>query len=525
MKTTSKLTLNDSTLVESFNDVVQRVTINVTPKGCRYETLEDIEYIVVPMVILTVGVHNGSNGPILYTEDELAKIPEIWNHKPVVVYHPERNGQGISACDPIVLESRKVGMMLNTTFKDGKLKSEAWIRKDRADKIDNRIMEAINNGEMMELSTGLYADHEEVAGEWNGEEYTSIARNFRPDHLALLPDMIGACSIKDGAGLLRNAQKANVSKKGLDAIVQNFLMKLGLTENEMSHQDINYELHRLIKEKLNVNEMEGPYCWVEAVYDNFVIYEYDGKRFRLGYSVSDSLGVTLSDDPPVEVRLVSEYRTVEGALVGNQSQNQEPNESVNQMKKKEVIDAILANAVWKDTKREALDAMSLDQLKTIHNGIKPKGDGDSAPPTPAEPAAAKPAGDYTAPKADPAPTGNATPQAPKTRSLKDFLQNEVPEEFREVLTNGVVEIQEKRNRLVESILNSENCPFTKEELLKEPVSRLKKLASFRNTAKPAEPQSDDLLEADFSGQGETITGNRGSEEEPLEMPTMNFAKA
>jgi hypothetical protein len=48
-------------------------------------------------------------------------------------------------------------------------------------------------------------DVQKQVGTLNGMEYGRIARNLMPDHLAILPDKIGACSIADGAGLLRNS--------------------------------------------------------------------------------------------------------------------------------------------------------------------------------------------------------------------------------------------------------------------------------------------------------------------------------
>ena len=118
------------------------------------------------MVILTEGVHNGSDGPLLYPKEELSKTPVIWNHKPVVVYHPEMNGQGVSACDPDIITNRKVGVMMNTRFEKGRLKSEAWIETDRANAVDDRIMEAIEKNVMMELSTGVFVDCEAAEGKW-----------------------------------------------------------------------------------------------------------------------------------------------------------------------------------------------------------------------------------------------------------------------------------------------------------------------------------------------------------------------
>jgi hypothetical protein len=58
----------------------------------------------------------------------------------------------------------------------------------------------------MEVSTGLFADCVMDKGSWNGESYEYVAQNIRADHLAILPDSDGACSVKDGAGLLVNQE-------------------------------------------------------------------------------------------------------------------------------------------------------------------------------------------------------------------------------------------------------------------------------------------------------------------------------
>jgi hypothetical protein len=177
----------------------------------RHDTMEGKNYLVVPMVILTEGVHKGSEGALYYPPSELSKTPAVWNHKPVVVYHPQINGNGVSACDPDILTNHKVGVMMNTRWepKTKRLTSEAWIDPERAEDVDPRIMEAVNTGTMLELSTGVFVDSEEDPGKWGKEEYSGIARNYRPDHLAILPDLKGACSIADGAGFLRNQRADN----------------------------------------------------------------------------------------------------------------------------------------------------------------------------------------------------------------------------------------------------------------------------------------------------------------------------
>ena len=200
---------------------LQNVTTNLS-SAIRHDTMEGREYLVAPMVMLTEGVHKGSNGPLYYPEDELSKTPEAWNHKPVVVYHPTMNGMGVSACDPDIITKRKVGVIMNTRFdsKTGKLRAEAWLEKDRISEIDNRISDSLENNSIMEVSTGLFTDNQIEDGEYNGKPYSSVARNYRPDHLALLPDKKGACSIEDGAGLLQlnSAEQSSLSV----AVSENF---------------------------------------------------------------------------------------------------------------------------------------------------------------------------------------------------------------------------------------------------------------------------------------------------------------
>src|SRR5690606_1872073 len=64
------------------------ITFNLKKTPVRFEMLEGRQHLVVPMVMLTEGVHCGSQGCLFYPEEELAKVPAVWNYKPIVVYHP-----------------------------------------------------------------------------------------------------------------------------------------------------------------------------------------------------------------------------------------------------------------------------------------------------------------------------------------------------------------------------------------------------------------------------------------------------
>lgn len=170
----------------------------------RHEELNGRKYTVVPMVMILEGVHTGSQGPVYYSMDELAKTPKMWNMKPIVIEHPF---QGDTATDLEVYKKQAVGMIMNTHFIDGKLKAEAWIDDELVAQKCPDVITHIENKLPMEISTGLFSELVMEEGVWNGEPYRGRIINIRADHLAILPTQQGACSLCDGAGLLINQRQ------------------------------------------------------------------------------------------------------------------------------------------------------------------------------------------------------------------------------------------------------------------------------------------------------------------------------
>ena len=157
--------------------------------------------IIVPVVMMVEGVHHGSYGPLLHKIEDLGKYPESWNGIPVVINHPQEDGTYISANYPDVVDKQVVGRVYNTIVEDNKLKAEVWLNENKLSEVAPEILEKIYDGEVLEVSVGVYVDEEEEEGEYNGKNYRAIARNHRPDHLAILSGYVGACSVKDGCGL------------------------------------------------------------------------------------------------------------------------------------------------------------------------------------------------------------------------------------------------------------------------------------------------------------------------------------
>lgn len=204
--------------------------------------LDGKKHLVVPVVMMVEGVHNGSRGPLFHSIEELGKIPASWNGIPVTVTHPQKDENYISANSP---EIPIVGRVYNTYAEDGKLKGEVWIDEAKIKKISPTALAYIMQGRALDVSVGVFTDEEPTSGEWNGEVYTAIALNHRPDHLALLPGESGACSWADGCGIRVNKVVTNQEQTNDTMTVSEEDVVItedhGKVENENSNININQQ--------------------------------------------------------------------------------------------------------------------------------------------------------------------------------------------------------------------------------------------------------------------------------------------
>ncbi len=182
-------------------------TVNISGK-VREAVLRGRPHLVAPLSLIVPGVLNGSKGGLLYTQEELGRNPGAWNEIPIVVYHPQVDGRDVSASTDGVLETQGVGVVLHASS-NGKLVAEGWFDIENTRRIDPRVLNALEQGLTMEVSTGLFLDSEKApdGATHNGTPFAFVARNFRPDHLAVLPDQTGACSVQDGCGLMVHKTK------------------------------------------------------------------------------------------------------------------------------------------------------------------------------------------------------------------------------------------------------------------------------------------------------------------------------
>jgi len=174
------------------------------------------EYLVAPMTLLVEGVLAGSQGPLFYPAEEITKDPSAWNGMPLLIEHPTRNNKHVSGRNPRIIDEQGVGWVFGARAEGNKLVAEGWFDVEKLKRLEPSILTALQQGKPIELSTGLYTENEPAprGASYKGRPYHHIARNYRPDHVAILPKQVGACSIADGCGVLANS---TASRKGTDA--------------------------------------------------------------------------------------------------------------------------------------------------------------------------------------------------------------------------------------------------------------------------------------------------------------------
>lgn len=266
------------------------------------KVIDGRSYLVAPVVAIRAGVLNAE----LVPADEIQKSVKLWNDVPIPIDHPLRGDEKISARDIEVIEKVVVGRFYNAYYDDEKLKGELWIDIEKAKKVGGdalKALEKLQNGEPLEVSTSYFTDVSDETGTYNGEEYDGIQYNLRPDHLALLPTGIGACSWQDGCGAPR------VNQEG-DPMPQ---LRVALREGE------SYEMRREAVEKAVKAAVipDGASDWYVYIYDLFedsVVYQVTKPDQESGYAkapytINDNLEATLG--AAAQVKRKVEYTTLE----------------------------------------------------------------------------------------------------------------------------------------------------------------------------------------------------------------------
>lgn len=407
----------------------QRITTNAKLGKGEWRTFQEKKYYVVNAVMMVHGVHEGSKGKLYYPDEELAKTPEVWNMKPAVADHPTINGQGVSACQPDIIETQSVGLVMNNSYKDEKWQPEVYLDPVPTEKFFPNMIADLEAGKNrdIEVSTGLFTDDDPTPGVFNTSPYDAVARNYRPDHLAILVNKKGACSCKDGCGLARNESLTdNAKARSFHGI----------------HQDV----------AKHVRSTHGSDAYVRDVYNDFLVFsrsgyndagDYSPKYYSQKYNRDEKSGEVSLKGTPEEIQNVTEYRTKGGSFVGNSSFVIN-SEEIQAMQKKDIVDSLIKNHGYAEGERTQL--MTLDD--PILSRMVPK-----TIPAPAP-----------APAANASLTNNNAPAPGQPTTPQQYI-DQSPAAFRPILQNALNSHNAEVNRLVEICMNNGKNRFTKEALV------------------------------------------------------------
>jgi hypothetical protein len=271
--------------------------------------------LIVPVVMMVEGVHNGSLGPLFHPAQELGKFPDSWNGIPIMIQHPvDDNGMNISANSPDVLE-QSVGKVFNAHMDGTKLKADSYVDPEKLQALSPDAYTAIMNGQPLEVSIGVFTEEDQTPGQWNGENYTAIARSHRPDHLALLPGGIGACSWNDGCGIRVNQKKegGNESMEPEKPVQVNEEKQLHIKSIIDANMDQGYKaMVESAQRMLDAMDNQTSSHYLEDMNSSHVIYskrsrENPGKKMLKQQYEMDANGMPTLVGNPQEVKQKVEY--------------------------------------------------------------------------------------------------------------------------------------------------------------------------------------------------------------------------
>lgn len=469
-------------------------------ENIRYEELQGVEHMIVPIVALKEGVIHPGNvaKPEFAPATAFGAVPTAWNGRPVTLSHPQRKGMMVSASQsPKVFEEEALGFLFNTKLSGKKLKTEAWINLSKVEQIGGEVEEQIKrleSGEMVEVSTGLFATVDPVEGKFNGKEYFGIWSHVIPDHLAILRDNeVGACSVEDGCGGPRTNHKHCKCEGACGECKEKNMPKVNNlpaedmsdddepgTEPETLHEDPegeddkghpianflkglrdnfagvfrfknNAELSDVDRRRAlfsALSQEEDNYYDIVAVFEDSFVYAkgFDGKLKSRGFTISEEGPVTLGEEV-TEVRPVTEF-----VPVNSKEENMPTTNSL--------VDELIANSATQFTEddRQWLSELPEERLNKMTPTVNTENDSEEEEEQPA---------------ADPAPAVNsaATPE--------DFI-SQAPKEIQEVLQEGLRMQSEARQKLVKELMDSGRCDFTEAQLKDMSTSQLRSMAKLAN---------------------------------------------
>lgn len=457
----------------------------------RTEVSDGISYKVVPVVLMQEGVHNGNHGPIYHSAEELGKVVDSWNGIPITVTHPQVEEAYVPANSPEILQEFGVGRVFNT-FLDGKqLKAEAWLEETKITEYEN-LNDRVDNGEIVEVSVGVYSDEVEQEGVWNDENFTAIAVNHIPEHLALLPNETGACSVADGCGLRVNNKSNNevklITNENRTTVLTELNGKGYKVDLSVFEDGMQATVEKIRSKLYAMDDREVAYFYLEEVYDTYLIYQKhdkvndESRLYKQSYAMNNGVVEFAEDTIPVNKEVKYVPITSNNNLTVNKMSKKECTPCV-----KERVDALIVNSVttYAETDRDWMEGMTVEQLDKM-----------------------SPTKETVEVEVNKEVTNEMVVNAFKGKTTSEFLEL-MPKEMQGQMKAGLALHADHKLKLVTGIMANAEGVWGKEELEGMEVEGLEKIAKTANVQTNQEVNN-------FSGMGAgTQFQVNTSDEEPM----------
>lgn len=328
-------------------------SFRVNEKEFRTEKLDGADYVVFPVIMAKSDVP--MNGALFPEEEYFA---DAWNGVPVTIGHPANDdGSFLNANLPHVIEQMCVGRIFNAEVKFGNLIGEAWVDVEKLNRIDRELLEMMEFGAPLDVSTGFFASIEDKAGKSGGKEYSQIVRDVIPNHLALLPSEEGACSWKDGCGVRAN-------KRGMMTTFKDVIARLNAAKKKTKKKNEDTPDKAALIEALMAFE-GSPFGdedkpALEAMSDKALLKVAEGCMPKQEPEANADEEVEDSEEEEMAEKK-------NAALSAEDKEALAFARRAYDEKKTELVNKIVANS---DMKKEALEAMPVATLETIAAGLR-----------------------------------------------------------------------------------------------------------------------------------------------------------
>jgi hypothetical protein len=426
-------------------------------------------------------------------------VPEAWDGMPVTIGHPrDAGGTPISAREPGVLGAFGVGQLAHANLGQTQrrrepcvsLRAELYLDVERCETLGGEALQALTMleaQELLEVSTGFFSAARAESGVFAGVPYQETLHDIVPDHLALLPNQIGACAVSDGCGAPRlhaacdgpcicgGLCEGDLMDEEASTLWRRLWSRLRIratTEGDVlivaqTDQDIREALYGALAREANQPYTSIFIDGVDVATSTFT-YRSGERLIERGWTRSEEGLISLTEDRH-DVQRVTTFLPVPAITVHHQ---EEPSMAMEDVIKRRV-DALIANQGTRWTEDDRHMLVNQDEAFLIRLEAQPR-------------------------------VLVSTTKAPET--VQEAIAT-MPEHLQEPMQAMAQEYEQRKASSIALLAANAQCPFSQEELQAMTAQRLEQLVAMSGVV--AEPPPPDPRLPEFPSGG-SVSGPRRS---------------